>query len=75
MIRSLWTWLQGQMVPDVSDSVTACEFDCRAPVCGRGEWERCAYRRWAQTVGPVARAPRPARPGAGPGRHGDGRRA
>ena len=75
MIRNLWNWLHGQMVRDVPDSVAACEFDCRAATCRRNDWERCPYRRWAQAVGPVQRAQRPARPGCGPGGLGDGRRA
>lgn len=75
MIRNLWNWLQGQMVQDMPDSIAACEFDCRAPVCRRGEWERCAYRRWAQAVGPVQRAPHSPRLGVRPGRRGDGGRA
>jgi hypothetical protein len=58
MIRNLWTWLHAQMVQNVPDSITACEFDCRPATCQRGEWERCLYRRWVQAVGPVPRSTR-----------------
>jgi hypothetical protein len=44
MIGDLWRWLQGQMVQDVPDSLAACEFDCRALSCRRGDWERCMHR-------------------------------
>jgi hypothetical protein len=74
MIRTLWTWLLGQMWQDVPETLAVCEFDCRTPVCRRGEWDRCAYRQWAQSIGVAPRAPRPARLGPGPGR-GDKERA
>jgi hypothetical protein len=75
MIRNLWTWLQGQMVQDVPETLAVCEFDCYRPACWRAEWERCAYRRWAQAIGVAQPAPRPPRPGSGPGGRGDRGRA
>jgi hypothetical protein len=64
MIRNLWTWLQGQIIQDAPPSISACEFDCRAVDCRRGEWERCQDRRRAEAVDIARQAARPTRPGS-----------
>jgi hypothetical protein len=75
MTRNLWRWLQGQMVQDVPDSVTVCEFDCRPVSCRRGEWERCEHRLRGSAIGLRHRMPWPARLESGPGGRGDRGRA
>jgi hypothetical protein len=44
MRASVWSWLLDRLVPRVPDSIAACEFDCRTPMCRQGDWARCPRR-------------------------------
>ena len=74
MIQNLWSWLQGLVIQDCPESIAVCEFECRAPTCLRGEWERC-YRRRRQADGLGQQVAEPPRLSTGPGGRGDRGRA
>jgi hypothetical protein len=42
--RSIWQWLQNQIVQTVPEDCAICQFDCRKSQCTVGEWETCARR-------------------------------
>ena len=44
MRESVWSWLLDRLVPRVPNSIAACEFDCRTPMCRQGDWARCPPR-------------------------------
>lgn len=43
-LRALLHWLRDRVVQPVPDKVAGCEYDCREPDCGAGDWESCPKR-------------------------------
>ncbi len=42
--RKLRRWLADQIVQDVPEEISACEFNCLKQDCRMGEWEKCERR-------------------------------
>jgi hypothetical protein len=42
--KQVWLWLKSQVVGQVSDEDSLCEFDCRKQECSQGEWADCERR-------------------------------
>ncbi len=60
-IRGVWRWLRNQIVQEVPEDSSLCEFDCRKGQCTMGEWESCD-RRLNKAVGELMPSPRDGSP-------------
>jgi len=47
-VRQLLTRLSSEIVQDVPDDISRCQFDCPANVCERGDWRTCQARLQAE---------------------------
>ena len=43
-ISRIGDWLKHQLVEEVPDELSRCEFGCRRLECRMGEWETCERR-------------------------------
>jgi len=51
--QNILNWVRRQIIEEVPESDSVCEFDCRKTQCTKGEWDRCA-RRSQRTAGELA---------------------
>src|SRR5208337_5127894 len=42
--KRAWLWLRSQVIRDVPDGDSLCEYDCRKQECGQEEWAHCDRR-------------------------------
>ncbi len=44
LVSRMGRWLRDAIIQEVPRDTEACEFDCKARDCTRGEWETCENR-------------------------------
>ena len=43
-MRGFFQWIRSQIIGDVPEDISLCEFDCRKGQCTQGDWEACGRR-------------------------------